>query len=269
MEPSNPSEKPGMDDRRVQAYCFRMCLTDVPENRIPFKRPASYNEQDYELLFREYSAVEANPHVKVRGCLDGKNKIPFIMSSMSNRKTDSNNRTGFFSDFIGRNWAWPEGSYEVRENIFREHLEYQQGLMWTLANHPRIPKSVRNYFSKWGTCRDEFTDVPGDGFVCNEGNVEDSRSADPNVRIQPYGIDYGAIVPKKEECKNLIVPVCLSASHIAFGSIRMEPVFFALGQVAGTAASQAIDFGCSVLDVPYQELSARLVADGQVILSRK
>ena len=323
IEPYNPYEKPGDGDRRVQAYCFRMCLTDVPENRIPFKRPASYNEQDYELLFREYSAVEANPQVKVRGCLDGKNKIPFIMSSMPNRKTDSNNRTGFSSDFIGRNWAWPEGSYEVRENIFREHLEYQKGLMWTLANHPRIPKSVRDYFSKWGTCRDEFRDGPGDGwpgqlyvrearrmigesvmtehhcrgsvvadrpvamgvytmdshhvrrvetadgFVRNEGNVEDSRSADPNVRMRPYGIDYGAIVPKKEECKNLIVPVCLSASHIAFGSIRMEPVFFALGQVAGTAASQAVDVGCSVQEVPYRELSARLVADGQVISLHK
>ena len=108
-----------------------------------------------------------------------------------------------------------------------------------------------------------------DGFVRNEGNVEDSRSADPNVRMRPYGIDYGAIVPKKEECKNLIVPVCLSASHIAFGSIRMEPVFFALGQVAGTAASQAVDVGCSVQEVPYRELSAHLAADGQVISLHK
>ncbi|MBR3923691.1 MAG: FAD-dependent oxidoreductase, partial [Kiritimatiellae bacterium] len=232
---------------------------------------------------------------------------------------DSNNRTGFSSDFIGKNWAWPEASYEERERIFRAHLEYQRGLMWTLANHPRIPENVRTYFSKWGTCRDEFADGPGDGwqsqlyvrearrmigetvmtehhcrgaetvkcpvamaaytmdshhvrrlvtakgFVRNEGNVEDRRSMDPNVPMKPYGIDYGAVVPKKSECVNLIVPVCLSASHIAFGSIRMEPVFFALGQVAGTAAAQAIDAGCAVQDVPYDRHSARLLADGQVI----
>lgn len=319
IEPYDPSAKPGDGDKRVQAYCFRMCLTDVPGNRIPFKKPASYDERDYELLFREYAAMEANPDVAVLGCLDGKNNIPFIMSRMPNGKTDSNNRTGFSSDFIGRNWAWPEASYEERERIFREHLEYQRGLMWTLANHPRIPENVRAYFSKWGTCRDEFADGPGDGwqsqlyvrearrmigetvmtehhcrgakkvkrpvamaaytmdshhvrrlvtakgFVRNEGNVEDSRSLDPKVRMKPYSIDYGAVVPKKAECANLIVPVCLSASHIAFGSIRMEPVFFALGQVAGTAAVQAIDAGCAVQDVPYDRLSARLLADGQVI----
>ena len=319
IEPYDPSAKPGDGDRRVQAYCFRMCLTDVPENRIPFRKPASYDERDYELLFREYAAVMSNPDVIVNGCLDGKGNIPFIMSRMPNGKTDSNNRTGFSSDFIGKNWAWPEASYEERERIFRAHLEYQRGLMWTLANHPRIPENVRTYFSKWGTCRDEFADGPGDGwqsqlyvrearrmigetvmtehhcrgaetvkrpvamaaytmdshhvrrlvtangFVRNEGNVEDRRSMDPNVPMKPYGIDYGAVVPKKSECVNLIVPVCLSASHIAFGSIRMEPVFFALGQVAGTAAAQAIDAGCAVQDVPYDRLSARLLTDGQVI----
>ena len=319
IEPYDPDAKPGDGDKRVQAYCFRMCLTDVPENRIPFRKPAGYDERDYELLFREYAAVEANPHVKVRGCLDGKKNIPFIMSPMPNRKTDTNNRTAFSSDYIGKNWNWPEGSYEERGRIFREHLDYQRGLMWTLANHPRIPESVRKYFSKWGTCRDEFTDGPGDGWqsqlyvrearrmigdtvmtehhcrgsvaakrpvamgvytmdshhvrrietadgcVRNEGNVEDTRSADPDVRMKPYGIDYGAVVPKKAECENLIVPVCLSASHVAFGSIRMEPVFFALGQVAGTAAAQSIDEGCAVQDVPYAKLRARLVADGQVV----
>ena len=318
IEPYDPSAKPGDGDRRVQAYCLRMCLTDVPENRIPFKKPDSYDERDYELLFREYAALEANPDIKVAGCLDGKNKIPFIMSRMPNGKTDSNNRTGFSSDFIGRNWAWPEASYEERAKILREHLDYQRGLLWTLANHPRIPDDVRDYFSKWGTCRDEFTDGAGDGwqnqlyvrearrlvgeyvmtehncrgavvasrsiglgaygmdshhvrryvtaagFVRNEGNVEDYWDVN-GKRFKPYPIDYGAICPKRSECANLLVPVCISASHIAFGSIRMEPVFFALGQVAGTAASHAIDAGCPVQDVSYEKLSARLVADGQVI----
>ena len=98
-----------------------------------------------------------------------------------------------------------------------------------------------------------------DGFVRNEGNVEDHNFPGP------YGIDYGAIVPKRGECANLFVPVCLSASHMAFGSIRMEPVFFALGQVAGTAAAQAISAGCTVQDLPYPPLRARLLAEGQVL----
>jgi len=83
--------------------------------------------------------------------------------------------------------------------------------------------------------------------------------------MKPYGIDYGAITPKRGECGNLLVPVCLSASHMAFGSIRMEPVFFALGQAAGTAASMAVEHGLSVQDVPYAKLRERLDADGQVM----
>jgi hypothetical protein len=190
--------------------------------------------------------------------------------------------------------------------------------MWTLANHPRIPAEVREYFSQWGTCRDEFADGSGDGWqsqlyvrearrmigetvmtehhcrgsrkaskpvamaaytmdshhvrriadknghIRNEGNVEDAIAADPAKHMEPYGIDYGAIAPKREECANLLVPVCLSASHIAFGSIRMEPVFFALGQAAATAAAIAVEDEVPVQDVPYEKLAARLTADGQV-----
>lgn len=318
IERFNPSERDGDGDRRVQAYCFRMCLTDVSENRIPFKKPEGYNERDYELLFREYAALEANPDVIVRGCLTGRNRIPFIMSRMPNGKTDSNNRTGFSSDFIGRNWAWPEASYEERDRIFKAHLDYQRGLMWTLANHPRIPSDIREFFSKWGTCRDEFLDGAGDGWqtqlyvrearrmigetvmtehhcrgvvvasrpvamgaytmdshhvrryatadgvVRNEGNIEVSRNKDGS-RFPPYPIDYGAVIPRREECSNLFVPVCMSASHIAFGSIRMEPVFFALGQVAGTAAALAVECGVPVQDIPYGKLVERLQTDGQVL----
>ena len=310
VEPYDPKEKDGDGDRRVQAYCFRMCLTDVPENRIPFKKPANYDERDYELLFRHLAAKSAN-------AFDGDCtwKLPWINSKMPNRKTDTNNRDGFSTDFIGRNWAWPEASYAEREKILREHLDYQRGLMWTLANHPRVPENVRAAVSKWGTCKDEFTDglgdgwqsqlyvrearrmvgdfvmtehhcrgkavaarpvamaaytmdshnvrrhVGADGFVHNEGDVQIHGGS-------PYPIDYGAIVPKRTECGNLFVPVCLSASHMAFGSIRMEPVFFALGQVAGTAAALAIREGCAVQDVSYPALRKRLRADGQVLSAK-
>ena len=309
VEPYDPNEKDGQGDRRMQAYCFRMCLTDVPENRIPFKKPANYDVRNYELLLRNFESTNQQAKVEFGWANAG---LPWINSRMPNRKTDTNNRTGFSTDFIGRNWAWPEASYAAREKILKEHLDYQMGLMWTLANHPRIPEKMRKEFSRWGTCRDEFTDglgdgwqrqlyvregrrmvgdcvmtehhcrgkavasrpiamaaytmdshnvrrhVGADGFVHNEGDVEVSGG-------KPYGIEYGAIVPKRGECGNLFVPVCLSASHIAFGSIRMEPVFFALGQAAGTAAAQAIDAGCAVQDLPYAPLARRLLADGQVL----
>lgn len=311
VEPYDPNFKPGDGDRRVQAYCFRMCLTDNPANRIPFKKPAGYDEKDYELLFRHLAF----------GPLD-RDGMPWINSKMPNRKTDTNNRTGFSTDFIGQNWDWPEASYAERAKILAAHLTYQQGLMWTLANHPRVPEKIRAEVSRWGTCKDEFKDGFGDGwqkqlyvrearrmigeyvmteancrgsvlaprpvamgaytmdshhvrryvtaegYVLNEGDVQVNKN-DKGRRFPPYPIDYGAIVPKRGECANLFVPVCLSASHIAFGSIRMEPVFFALGQAAGAAASIAVAEGLSVQDVPYEKLKDNLLAAGQVLTFAK
>mgnify|MGYP003315968807 CR=1 FL=1 len=127
----------GSGDRRIQAYCFRVCMTNCPENRILFKSPAGYDERDYELLFRMAEAGEDLGIVN--------------FAPMPNRKTDSNNRGGFSLDFIGGNWNYPEASYEERECIVREHLRYQQGLLWTLANHPRIPAAVREFYYLGGT----------------------------------------------------------------------------------------------------------------------
>ena len=126
----------------VQAYCYRMCLTDVPENRIPFGKPTDYDERNYELLLRNFEKGRAD--------------IPWINSPMPNRKTDTNNRGAFSTDFIGQNRSYPEASYAERDRIAAAHLAYQQGLMWTLANHPRVPETVRKEVSRWGTCRDEF-----------------------------------------------------------------------------------------------------------------
>ena len=313
------AEPDGTGDHRVQAYCFRMCLTDDPENRIPFVKPANYNPLDYELLLRNLEAID--PKVFAKNADKPGAFMPWINSRMPNRKTDTNNRTGFSSDFIGGNWDWPEASYAERERILKRHLDYQMGLMWTLANDPRVPEPIRTRVARWGTCRDEFADglghgwqrqlyvrearrmvgeyvmterncrgtavaprpvamgaygmdshhvrryVDAQGFVRNEGNIEDYSANPPGQsfrRFGPYSIDYGALVPKRGECANLFVPVCLSASHMAFGSILMEPVFFALGQVAGTASVLAIDAGVSVQKVDYGKLAARLKADGQV-----
>jgi hypothetical protein len=303
--------KPGIDgqgDKGIQAYCFRMTLTDHPENRIPFKKPDNYKEINYELLFRNYEAA-IGPIEEMYTY--GDKLVPWINSPMPNRKTDTNNQKGFSTDFIGQNHDYPEASYEEREKIVQAHRDYQQGLMWTLAYHPRIPQKVRDAVSKWGTCKDEYEKgsngwqeqlyirearrmkseyvmtqkncerievvedpvgmgaygmdshhvkryVDANGFVQNEGNVE---AHVPN----PYPISYRSIVPKKDECENLLVPVCLSATHIAFGSIRMEPVFMVLGQSAATAACQAIDQRKAVQDIDYSLLKERLLKDKQVL----
>jgi hypothetical protein len=296
----------GQGDRKIQAYCFRMTLTDHPENRIPFRKPDHYNEMDYELLFRNYEAA-TGPLEKMYSY--GDPLLPWINSAMPNRKTDTNNQKGFSTDFIGQNWDYPEASYEERERIAERHRQYQQGLMWTLAYHPRIPEKVREKVSQWGTCKDEYESGDGwqqqlyirearrmissyvmtqkncegievvddpigmaaygmdshhvnryinsGGFVSNEGNVEAPVNA-------PFPISYRSIVPKKEECGNLIVPVCLSATHIAFGSIRMEPVFMILGQSSALIAGLAIEGGKAVQDVDYELLNRELINYGQI-----
>lgn len=298
INPQDPGPH-GAGDNKVQAYCYRMCLTDHPDNRIPFAKPANYNERDYELLLRNYEA--------------GEKGFPWINSQMPNRKTDTNNRTGFSTDFIGQNYEYPEASYEERERIAERHRQYQQGLMWTLAYHERMPDFIKKEVSRWGTSKDEFEREDGwqhqlyvrearrmvsdlvmtqyhceglkvvedpvgmgaygmdshhiqryvteEGFVKNEGNVEAHVTA-------PYPVGYRAIVPKQSECANLIVPICLSATHIAFGSIRMEPVFMVLGQSAALAASLAIDKKLAVQDVPYQDLRKLLLDKKQVLADK-
>jgi hypothetical protein len=301
---------PGTDgngDKGIQAYCFRMTLTDHPENRIPFKKPENYKELEYELLLRNYEAADG-PIEEMYSY--GDPLIPWINSGMPNRKTDTNNQKGFSSDFIGQNWDYPEASYEEREKIEERHRQYQQGLMWTLAYHPRIPKKVRDKVSLWGTCKDEYEREDGwqqqlyirearrmissyvmtqkncegieivhdpigmaaygmdshhikryvnsRGYVSNEGNVEARVKA-------PFPISYRSIVPKEEECCNLLVPVCLSATHIAFGSIRMEPVFMVLGQSSALIACLAIEEGIAVQNLKYDKLKEELIKQAQII----
>lgn len=289
----DPGRK-GEGDRRIQAYCYRMCLTDCPENRIPFPKPDGYDPRQYELLLRVLDAGWRETFEKF-------DPIP-------NRKTDTNNHGPFSTDNIGMNYDYPDGSYARRREILHEHETYQKGLMYFLANDPRVPEDVRGPMGKWGLAADEFADnghwprqiyvrearrmageyvmaepdvlgkrevpqpvgmgsyamdshnvqryVTPEGFVQNEGDI----GVAPR---KPYRVAYGALVPKKAECANLLVPVCVSSTHIAFGSMRMEPVFMILGQSAATAAVQSIDAGCPVQDVDYGKLRERLTADGQ------
>jgi hypothetical protein len=287
----------GQGDHRLQAYCFRMCLTDSPENRVTIGKPEGYDEAAYEILFRAIEAGQSRDFTK--------------FSLMPNRKTDSNNTGGISNNPVGLNhgkdWNWATLDHDQRLALAKKHEHWQRGLMWTLQNHPRVPEKIRKEYSAWGLPKDEFTDnghwphqlyvrearrmvsdfvmtehhcrrkqpVPEsiglaaytmdshnvqrhvkNGMVKNEGDIQ--------LRIPgPYPVSYRAIVPKKAECQNLLVPWCLSASHMAFGSIRMEPVFMILAQSAATAADIAIKSGISVQDVPYEVLKNRLIEDGQ------
>lgn len=293
----NQLAEQGSGDDLVQAYNFRICLTDDEENRISITRPENYDSTKYELLLRLF---EAQP---------GKREVNdyFIWSLMPNDKTDINNRGGFSTDMINMSHDYAEAGYEEREAIVKAHRDYTRGLLYFYTSDPRVPRELREEVRRWGYPKDEYTDTGNwspqlyvrearrmqgayvmtqahcvgedvvedpigmaaytmdshncqrivvDGQVKNEGNVEVGG-------FPPYPISFRAIVPKKEEATNLLVPVCLSASHIAFGSIRMEPVFMVLGQSAATAASLAIDGGVDVQDVVYDELRELLVADGQ------
>jgi hypothetical protein len=285
----------GAADRKIQAYNFRMCTTDVPENRRIWEKPADYDPQWFELALRN---VEA-----------GDKRISWNPVWMPNRKTDTNNNFAVSTDFIGQNWDYADGDYAVRERIWKAHESWQKGLMWTYAHHPRVPDEVRAAFQKLGLAKDEFTEngnwprqlyirearrMVGD-YVMSEKNcrrkevVDDSvgmgaynmdshhvqrfvdengsvrNEGDVQVKSRPYPISYRSIRPKASECANLLVPVCMSASHIAYGSIRMEPVFMVLGQSAATAAVLAIEEDKAVQDVDYPKFKARLEADRQML----
>jgi hypothetical protein len=286
----------GTGDNKIQAYCYRLCLTKNSENKVSITKPEGYDNTQYELLAR-LSATGWNEYF---GKYD---PIP-------NFKTDVNNHGPMSSDDIGMNWDYPDASYERRKEILKEHIQYQKGLMYFMATDRRIPEQVRETMNQWGFAKDEFTDngywpyniyvrearrmigvyvmtendvlgkrevphsigmgsysmdshnvqryVTPEGYVQNEGDIGVAAK-------QPYRIDLGSIMPKKEECKNLLVPVCVSCSHIAFGSIRMEPAFMILGQSAGTVASLAIEKQKSVKDLTYDEIKTKLEMDGQIL----
>lgn len=293
------SEKPvpnGTGDHRLQAYCYRMCLTDNPENRVSFPKPDHYNPQDYELLVRVFNS----------GWKELFNKF----DPVPNRKTDTNNHGPFSTDYIGMNYDYPEASYARRKEILKAHEQYQKGLLYFLSNDARVPHDLQAQMKNWGLAKDEFADngnwpyqiyvrearrmvgsyvmteqevlgkkpvpkpigmgsyaldshhvqryVTPEGFVQNEGDI--------GVKApKPYSISYDAIVPRETECKNLLVPVCLSSSHIAYGSVRMEPVFMILGQSAALAAVLAIEGNTSVQQVDYEALKSRLTEGRQYL----
>ena len=325
--------RPGDGDRSVQAYNYRLCFTTnqalrlftsappgynvkkfedlstAAKGRLPVLPPRDYDPRNYELLARYLEALVAA------------GKQPQLSQFwnpiwMPNHKTDINNNGGFSTDFIGRNYDYPNADYATRDKILLEHLNYIRGFLTFLATSPRVPDHIRAEMQTWGPCQDEFLDttvggefLPGwprqlyvrearrmnSDYVMTEHDCRGKVKAEDPVGLGAYGMDshncqrvvkngevenegdvqvhgfspypvaYRSIVPKAAECDNLFVPVCLSATHIAYGSIRMEPVFMILGQSSATAAALAIDDQVPVQKVNYAKLRARLLADKQVL----
>ncbi|MFI8687579.1 FAD-dependent oxidoreductase [Rossellomorea sp. NPDC077527] len=288
------SRENGQGDHRIQAYNFRICLTTDPDKRMSFPKPPTYDPDKYSLLLRYIQA----------GVWDAMN----LHIMLSNGKSDLNNHGAVSTDYIGMNHAWPNASYETRERIFQEHINYDLGMLYFLSHDELVPESIRKEVGEWGLPKDEFIQtghwppqlyirearrmisdyVMTDRNCLGQETVDDSiglasyqmdshhcrrvvidgrcvNEGDVEIPISPYPISYRSVRPKADECTNLLVPVCLSSSHIAYGSIRMEPVFMIIGQSVGTAVSLAFHGATSVQNVDYNTLKKELLAADQVL----
>ncbi|MEZ5393834.1 MAG: FAD-dependent oxidoreductase [Bryobacterales bacterium] len=301
-----PRGEDGAGDKKVQAYNYRICLTDAPENVVPIEPPEGYNPRWYDLLAR-YMAVRGDlPLIK-----PSKGWGVLNVGRLPNRKTDINDGGPFSTDCIGMNWNYPDGTDEQRRTILQRHLDFTKGLLYFCAQDSRVPAAVRKEMLRWGYPRDEFsasghftpqlyvrearrmvgdyvmtshdielnrtkTDSIGLGsygadshlvqriadgkFVRNEGNPNDFT---PGHRV--YEIPYRAITPKQAECDNLLVTFCVSASHMAFASVRMEPVFMILSESAGIAAHLAAKEDLPVQQTPYARILPKLRQRRQIL----
>jgi hypothetical protein len=298
-----PKGATGTADKLVQAYNFRMILSDDPANRIPFPKPAQYDPHRYELMARLVTAMQAKL---------GRSQVlqeVTLIAPIPNHKADFNNQGAFSTDYIGGSWEYPDASYAKRAEIFQAHVEYTKGYFYFLAHDPRVPKPLQEEVNRWGLARDEFQDtenwphqlyirearrmvgdfvmsqkdvqtelskpdVIGMGsynsdshnlhrFVNAEGNAE--NEGDMQVSVNPYQIPYRVMVPKRAEATNLVVPVCFSASHVAYSSLRMEPQYMIIGQAAGVAVAMALNAKQPLQDVDTSALTLKLRKDGAVL----
>jgi hypothetical protein len=292
--------KLGDGDRHVQAYNFRMYLSTAP-NRIPFPKPADYDADRYALLARYIAAGAKIADFMQLHEGDSNNDGGFSTDNIGGSdvwpEADYPTREKIFQDHVtyqqGLLWFVTHDE-RVPEAIRREVRKY--GLSptdfretggWPHQLYVREGRRmVSDYVMTEHNCRGNTVAANSVGLAeytmdshhcqrCVMSEVDKQtgqrraivrNQGDVQVRIPgPYPVAYRAIVPKESECANLLVPVCLSASHIAYGSIRMEPVFMVLGQSAGTAAAMAIEGDVAVQKVDYAKLRARLLADRQLL----
>ncbi len=298
---SKPIGAPGAADASVQAYNFRLCLTKKADNKMPIEPPPGYEPARYELLGRYFEALAAAGKKASLGMFLKLDMVTPDKTDINNNGAFSTDYIGMNHSYPDASYAQRERIWQehlryiqgllvflktdprVPEGVRRDMAE------WGLCKdeftdtggwpHQMYVREARRMVGELVTservCRqlDKPEDAVGLGAynmdshncrrIIRDGKVE--NEGDVQAGVKPYPVSYRSIIPKAAECENLLVPVCLSATHIAYGSIRMEPVFMILGQSAATAAAMAIDAKSPVQNVPYAKLREQLLKDGQVL----
>ena len=298
--------KPGTADSSVQAYNFRLCFTKNPANRLPNTPPPKYDPAKYELLARYLEALVAagrkpkleefwNPIWMPNGKTDINNNggfsTDFIGENYDYPKGSYARRAEIWQahqDYIRGFVYFLATSPRVPENMRAEMQtwgpakdEFADAGNWPHQLYVReARRMVSDHVMTEHNCRGKEKAADAIGLAAYTMDSHNCRRLVRNDHVEnegdvqaggfpPYPISYRAIVPKAAECENLLVPICLSATHIAYGSIRMEPVFMILGQSAATAAAQAIDEKTSLQKVKYEKLRERLLSDKQILEWRR
>ena len=184
--------KPGEADRKVQAYTFRLCLTQVAENRLPWPKPEGYDPAHWELL-RRY--LQAKPKLTFKQICHP--------SPMPNGKTDTNNNGAISTDFVGGSWGYPDGTYEEQAAIWEQHERYVKGFFYFLAHDPGVPPALKAEVQSWGLAKDEFTDTDHwphqlyirearrmvGAYVQRQRDLQDDRHKDDSIGMASYYSD--------------------------------------------------------------------------------
>lgn len=295
-----PWPAPGTGDTLVQSYTFRVVITRNKDNLVPFPKPKNYYPERYDLLLeliRHYPGIRFPRIVYIGWIPGGKSEInasglifstDYWGGSNDYPEGDEATRAHIWQDHVDyvQGLLWFLGHDErVPEQLRKETLgwglcrdEFADNGHWPYSLYVReARRMIGRYVMRQQDCQEDLkkADVVAMGsFILDshayqrlatpEGNVIDEGNFD--VKTKPYQIPYRSITPHKDQCVNLLVPVCLSATHVAYGSIRMEPVYMSLGHVSGLAAMAAIRAGSAVQDIDIKALQARLLASKQVLV---